>query len=230
MTGREPDRLRVVGASELERTLLAAAAAERPEPELQARMARAIGLGGFVPAPSAAHPPAAGASLTWPVISAGVAALAVAGAIVGYASHRPARTVTAAAIATPAPAPAAIGVVDPPAAAPRAPAPPPVAPAAPHRRRSAAVRPAGDLRAEIALLDAARAAVADGADGRALALLRRYDLRYPTGTFRPESTALRIEALARLGETGRARALAADFLAAYPDSPLAARVRRTMAR
>jgi hypothetical protein len=92
-----------------------------------------------------------------------------------------------------------------------------------------AAAPVTDLRAEIALLDAARTAVAEGADARALALLRRYDTRYPTGTFRPESTALRIEALARLGQTQEARALGADFLAAHPDSPVAARVRRALA-
>ncbi len=83
-----------------------------------------------------------------------------------------------------------------------------------------------DLRAEIALVDAARTAVATGGDDRALALLHRYDTSYRPGTFRPEAAALRIEALAHLGRTAQALPLAQRFIAAHPDSPLADRVAR----
>jgi len=230
VSGDDPERVRVVGATELERRLLAAAGAELPDPELRARMARAIGLAGVASSAAAgaatsAPAAAAGSSLSWPVVSASVAALALTGAAIGYTSHRaeretPAEVAARAAPVAPEPAPAPPAVVPP----VRAPA------AAPHARRSNAVAPPADLRGEIALLDATRAAVADGADDRALALLRRYEARYPTGTFRPEATALRIEVLARLGQTRQAEALGADFLAAHPDSPLAARVRRALGR
>jgi hypothetical protein len=60
--------------------------------------------------------------------------------------------------------------------------------------------------------------------------LHRYDASYPAGTFRPESMALQIEALAHLGRTERARALGRAFVAAHPDSPLVGRVQRAMRR
>jgi len=229
----DPERVRVVGATELERKLLAAAGAELPDPELRARMARAIGLSGVATsaaAPASGGSSAGGATLSWPVISASVAALALTGAAIGYTSHRAEREMPAEVAARPAPL------------APASPLPPPVLPVAtaapaarvpapaPRPRRSVAAAPVSDLRGEIALLDAVRAAVAAGSDARALALLRRYEARYPTGTFRPEATALRIEVLARLGQTRQAEALGADFLAAHPDSPLAARVRRALGR
>ena len=55
--------------------------------------------------------------------------------------------------------------------------------------------PVHDLHAEIDLLDAARAAIAARAGARALDLLLRYEDRYPTGSFRPEAAAVRVEAL-----------------------------------
>ena len=85
---------------------------------------------------------------------------------------------------------------------------------------------AGDLRDQIALLDAVRAAVKGGSSERALVLLRRYDATYPGGAFRPEALALRIEALDQDGRHAEAQALARDFLARYPQSPVAARVAR----
>ena len=98
-------------------------------------------------------------------------------------------------------------------------------PAGVHHHALAAATPS-DLRAEIALVDAARSAVSAGADDRALALLHRYDTSYRAGTFRPEAAALRIEALDHLGRTAQARTLAQRFIAAHPDSPLADRVAR----
>lgn len=215
MNDRDPERLRVQGASDLEQRLLAAAAAEEPPPELTRRMARGLGP----------RPGDHGSGLLWPLVSAGVAALAVAGAVIAWSgTHRPATAGapappvrTAAPAAAPAPAPA-------PALEPAAPAP-----HARHRHLAAAPA-AGDLRAEIALLDAARAAASRQDDARALALLQRYDASFPAGTFRPESTALQVEALAHLGRTERAQALGRSFIAAHPDSPLVGRVQRAMPR
>ena len=79
------------------------------------------------------------------------------------------------------------------------------------------------------MLEAARSALAAGAADRALQLLARHDRRYPHGSVRPEATVLRVEALARRGETDAARALATRFLAQHPDSPLAERVARLAA-
>ena len=112
----------------------------------------------------------------------------------------------------------------------------PAAVAAPERRiekirqaRGAAQpapAPVSDLRDQIALVDAARTAVKAGSTERALVLLRRYEVSYPGGAFRPEALALRIEALAEGGRGAEARALAREFLARYPQSPLADRVAR----
>ena len=226
MNDRDPERLRVQGASDLEQRLLAAAAAEEPPPELTRRMARGMGIAAGVAATATSSTTvAAGSGLLWPLVSAGVAALAVAGAVIAWSgTHRPATAGapappvrTAAPAAAPAPAPA-------PALEPAAPAP-----HARHRHLAAAPA-AGDLRAEIALLDAARAAASRQDDARALALLQRYDASFPAGTFRPESTALQVEALAHLGRTERAQALGRSFIAAHPDSPLVGRVQRAMPR
>ena len=65
-----------------------------------------------------------------------------------------------------------------------------------------------------------------GSSERALVLLRRYDASYPGGAFRPEALALRIEALDQDGRRAEARALAREFLARYPQSPVADRVAR----
>jgi outer membrane protein assembly factor BamD (BamD/ComL family) len=81
-----------------------------------------------------------------------------------------------------------------------------------------------DLREQIAVLDSARAAMAANADGRALETLRRYQDKYPAGSFRPEAAALKIEALVKLGRHAEARALAERFDSDYGQGPLAERV------
>ena len=73
-------------------------------------------------------------------------------------------------------------------------------------------------------MDAARAAVSEHADRRALEILRRYQEKYPVGLFRPEATALKVEALIHLGRTSEARALAERFVAGHRGTLLAARV------
>ncbi|HXU06098.1 MAG TPA: hypothetical protein VN903_34325, partial [Polyangia bacterium] len=100
----------------------------------------------------------------------------------------------------------------------------------PHRRAAIApaAAPAGDIRDQIALLDAARTAVRAGSSERALVLLHRYDASYPGGAFRPEALALRIEALNQDGRQAEAQALAREFLARYPHSPVADRVARVV--
>ena len=223
----DPKRLTVVGATDLERTLLQAARGERPSPELTARMAAGLGIsvGAAVTAaaaPAAAAPVVAAKSALGGWVAAGMfAAAAVTAGVVGSRWSA-------------APAPAAVHTKAP--AAPAIAAPPADTPVAAPRiekvRRRAAVAPvptpAADLRDQIALLDAARTAVKAGSSERALVLLHRYDASYPGGAFRPEALALRIEALSQDGRRAEAQALAREFLTRYPHSPVADRVARVV--
>jgi hypothetical protein len=234
-----PSQLRVVGATDLERRLLNAGARELPSVELTKRMQQALGIslaaGVATAATTAKAATVAGAgaaapAFAWPAISIGVLALAVTGGVVGvrstvhHAANRPAVTLAA---RVPEPTPTLAPVEAPTAAAPFAhPAVVEIRAAAQARHHAAVAATPSDLRAEIALVDAARSAVAASANERALALLDRYERSYPRGTFRPEVAALRIEALDHLGRTVQARALARKFIAVHADSPLAERVAR----
>ena len=84
----------------------------------------------------------------------------------------------------------------------------------------------GELQDQIALVDAARVAIVSGTSARALEILRRYQDKYPRGSFRPEATALKVEALAKLGRSVEARALAERFVAEHRGTVLASRVAR----
>jgi hypothetical protein len=97
----------------------------------------------------------------------------------------------------------------------------PVPPSAP--------RPAPEdkLAAEMDLLARLRA-VGDGDPARALAIAAEGDQRFPGGVFTQEREAISIGALVRLGRTGEARARASSFLAAYPRSSFAERIKRTI--
>ena len=220
----DPTRLTVVGATDLERSLLQAARRERPSPELTARMA--AGLGISVGAAVTAAPLAAAAKTTtltaW--IPAGVIAVAVAASVVGVRmASGPERAVRASKPAAVAIAPRqedgsdrrAVGDAGVRQADRKEP-----------QAAAVAVAPAADLRDQIALIDAARTAVKTGLTERALVLLHRYDVSYPGGAFRPEALALRVEALGQSGRGVEAKALAREFLARYPQSPLADRVAR----
>ncbi|HVY30621.1 MAG TPA: sigma-70 family RNA polymerase sigma factor [Polyangiaceae bacterium] len=82
------------------------------------------------------------------------------------------------------------------------------------------------LRLELQQLDKARALVAAGRGSAALVVLDGYGRAAPRGALRLEAEALRIDALAQSGRKDEARARAAAFLAKYPSSVLASRVRR----
>jgi len=105
-------------------------------------------------------------------------------------------------------------------------APPALAPA----RRSAPVpathAPADSSLAEqVQSLDRARVVLASGDSSSALAEIARYRATWPQGVFLTEASVLEIEALAARGERSLARARAADFVAAHPDSPQSDRLR-----
>lgn len=84
------------------------------------------------------------------------------------------------------------------------------------------------LREEARLMQQARAAFQQGELGRAFALLEASRTRFPGGKLAQEREVLTIELLFGSGQQQAARVRAADFLARYPDSPHAARVRRVL--
>ncbi len=236
-----PPRLIAGEATEFERRVIDSALERRPSAAASARMARALGvtvttLGTAATAKALAAETASKASsgavasttsTLWPWISAGVVGLAVAGAVVGLRAHH--RTspmtgstvlppaVTAPASPVPVPGPGAAALLDTPssslASAPERPI---------HHGRAAA--PGGDVREEIAVLDTARAALSAGDAHQALNIVRRYETKYAAGSFRPEASAIKIEALLKIGREAEARDLARRFVAEQRGTFLAKRV------
>lgn len=85
--------------------------------------------------------------------------------------------------------------------------------------------PADRLRAEVALMERARAAL-EQADAQALwRLMDQHARRFPSGALREERQAWQAVAACRLGHP-RAAVRAREFLAAHPRSPQADKVRR----
>jgi hypothetical protein len=82
------------------------------------------------------------------------------------------------------------------------------------------------LSEEVAALDAARKAMDEDPE-KALSELEKYE-GYEGGVLAQEAEVLKIEALARAGKKKQAKSAAAAFLAQYPSSPLAPRVRRAV--
>jgi hypothetical protein len=218
-----PERLLDAGATDFERRILEGVAQRKPSPETSLRMARALGVTATAigttavatklasDAAVAQAPTAVGTSLVWPWVSVGVLGLVIAGAVIGTHEWK-----TAPPEPRPTPPPlTAKAVVEPsPSAEPAAAlAAPPPGPGATDVRSYAAS--ASDLRDQIALIDAARSALASSSDRRALEILRRYQDKYPSGSFRPEAAALRVEVLVKLAER---------FVAEYRGSLLARRV------
>jgi hypothetical protein len=235
--GNLPERLRVVGATDLERRLLEAAAHEQPSPELHKRMAEAIGVSPLAfgaPADGTADGKSSalsnagvgsGSTAVLPWIAAAVLGLTITGVIVG--TRLSTRSVRQESHSSPAEPPPSV------ATSPPVPVPAQIAPETESRLRTPLSLPRNrptaarsDLREQIALIDSARAAIAANAGQRALEALRRYQNKYPAGSFRPEAAALQIEALVKLGRRAEARALAERFTSEHGAGPLADRVAR----
>jgi hypothetical protein len=240
-----PARLREGGATHLEQRLLSAASREQPPRELSERMA--LGIGVSMPpvvgntaaeqaptGPGATAPSAATASSSFvPWIAGAVVVAAIAGIFVASRSE----PVPAAAPVVPAPSPVVPSAEVDPAAVPTVgeprtdttqPGDQEAAPSSvsPSTQRGRSGPADSDLREQIAMVDAARATLARGNADRALGLVRDYQARYPSGAFRPEAAAVRIEALVKLGRTTEARAAAERFVSSYGRTPLADRVAR----
>jgi hypothetical protein len=81
------------------------------------------------------------------------------------------------------------------------------------------------LDGEIGRLDRARAALARGSPGSALAELDAFDRERKSGVLEREAAVLRIDALLSQGNRDGARALARRYVAAHPDDTHARRLR-----
>ena len=100
-----------------------------------------------------------------------------------------------------------------------------IRPRTPASHSEAAPPATSTLTAEVALLDAARAAAAAGTFAEALRLADRYRIDFPGGELAPEAEVVAIEALVERGEKPSARERAARFLARYPGDPHTGRVK-----
>ncbi|HET9956608.1 MAG TPA: hypothetical protein VFQ61_19050 [Polyangiaceae bacterium] len=89
----------------------------------------------------------------------------------------------------------------------------------------AQVPTAGNLTAELALLESSRRALVAGEPKRSLSLLDEYTRKFPRPRLSSEAQVLRIEALVASGERGKALELGRSFLARQGHSPFARRVR-----
>jgi hypothetical protein len=79
---------------------------------------------------------------------------------------------------------------------------------------------------ELGIIERAQRALREGDAARALELLERHRRSHPDGALAQERELLRAQALCDTGRLGEARALAAEFLAARPESAYAGKMRR----
>jgi hypothetical protein len=239
----EPRRLREVSGSTVEHALLSAGASYRSSAAAHAKTLGALGLASS--AALSAGVASAGAAgifskLGWAkVLSLVSLSLAVIAPVTYVALRSPSSDAApSAAVAPAAPAqarapepvidsllpstalsesaPEAAAVVDVDKAAP---------PAALRTIKPDANTKADSVAAELAAIDGARAALARGDANGALARLDSYARTYPRGRLSLEAEVLRIDALARSGQTAAASKRAEAFLRRHPNSVLASRVR-----
>jgi|LNFM01.1.fsa_nt_gb hypothetical protein len=131
-------------------------------------------------------------------------------------ARRPAASLERPSIAAPLPADAAPAIAPVRRATTRADAKPNAAPA---ESTPAASPPLDALRAELALMDRAKAALAAGDDARALSLLAEHAERFPAGSMIEERRGWMVIAGCREG-AATARSLAESFAREYPRSVL----------
>jgi hypothetical protein len=226
--------------------LAALLAAERRAPSppaarrarILARLRPIVDAGAGAGAPAAASTAALASKILVAALVAG--AVGVGGAI-GLARRPPGETAAPPPAPAAAPAPSTTAPERPPAAPTSQVTPPPVEPvrASPRRRpptpptttpatpTATAARAAPDLaslRAEAAILERARGALAAGDPSAALATLAGAERAFPLGFLREEREALSIRALAAAGQRAAARARAAAFAREFPASIQAAAI------
>jgi hypothetical protein len=104
----------------------------------------------------------------------------------------------------------------------------PVVKAATPRHHRRASRVSDPRAAELALIQHAQAAYADGNLPNALELLAEHGRRFPTGRLAEEREALRVRSLAGCGRSVDARRALAAFADRYPHSVLLPHLRQTL--
>jgi hypothetical protein len=222
-------------ATDLEKQLLDSWTDERPSADARDKTLAMLGLAGGATAMGAAS-----ASIAPKAAAAGWAALAkwIAVSVIGLGGAIAAVTVATRAHHADEIAPVETNA---PTVVAKTPAPvettqaTPVAPApielreteTHHATAQAKVAPpaASTLAQQVAALDRARAALDSGDTARARRLADAYEAEYPGGAFTQEAEVVRIDALVRENNRAEAERAAKRFLAAYPKSPHAARVR-----
>ena len=242
MSGLE--RLLAGEATDFERELLGAWDRRQPSTEARARALALAGAGlGAAAVLSSASATAAKAATTsiapkavigWSAvlvkwIAVGlVGATATAGAVayVHHASLSGASTESADTRSSPASTTQAKPV----AAAPASPEPTTTIELGPNATPAAKAKAPSSARSstlddEVAMIDQARRAIANGDASAALQVVGSYDSKYPGGALSQESTEIRIEALLAQGNRGAAERLAAKFFASHPSSPYVHRIR-----
>jgi hypothetical protein len=223
----EPERYWDAPPGDARRRVVQSAQLDVPSADARAKTIALLGLEGAPPfVPSA--PRRLG---RWMVV--GIAGLALLGGGAVHFSRAPRQVASEATAVERAPSPPAIPILPVAAlpvvsakAAETAVLPAVIAPASPDKRREAE----DDLGAQLALIDGARALLAQGNARDTLARLREYDSRYPGGALGPEATALRVEALLRAGERAKGQALGEKFVAQHPNGPYATRIRSLLAQ
>jgi hypothetical protein len=222
----------------LERLLMGAVANEAPSAEQRMRVRQALGLPSVVVAPAPMAHVGRAATLGKAAIGGMLMASAVIALFVSGVGHR----LDAPAEHRLSPAPMHANIVPlqaelPPTTAPvEAPLPPaetasrvPAQALVTRSRKltkgvvsvksSALGGSALDSSEQMRLIEAARAAVANGNASAALGAISSFNAKFPHGSFGQEAAVLRIEALGLEGNQQKAAALARSFLAQHPNSP-----------
>jgi hypothetical protein len=232
---KDPDRLSD-GADGLEASLLRTAKKYRVSDEARRRAYAAVGLGAPPAAPGGgvARAAASGSKLkALTLVGLSVAVVGV-GARHLLLSPRGAPEAAGPRIAVPS-APPVPSQASPAASSVVMPSEAPTTKELPRARvaRSNGVpepESGGDLRAEVAALDAASRALDRGDATGALSLIGTYWRSFPRGSLGLEAKVLEAECLDRAGRHEEAAARARAFLAHHPTSPLAGRMRQLAGR
>jgi hypothetical protein len=229
----EPPRLHTEPESELERSLLAAGRSYTASDSSRAKALAALGIVGVTASSTTAASAVTKAGLAKWLAGAVLLAGAAVPAVHYFRQHSavtsaPSMTAPALTLRSAAPTPAPTASAAPGEPTPTDPANSPAnasasAPSAPRAEAKPTSAPA--LSAELSALDAARSALASGDATGALSGLDAYARNFPHGKLSLEAEVLRIDALAKSGQTGAAQKRAAAFIKRHPDSVLASRVR-----
>lgn len=218
----------------LARALIAATKEDAPPPHSTARMLDALGIatGAAVVAGAAskeigavAGKSAFAASKWILLLSTAVTATAAIALFARQPRVDPPAAIASVATVPPPPSvEAPVAIVDVPAPAPS------VAPKSTttiHKPVTPKVA-APSLKDAVALIDAARAALAAHHPDETLAALNRHDAEFTSSPLRPESTVLRAEALLMRGDHDAARALARQIIESSPGTANARRAQKVL--